>query len=301
MSTAKLLEVDRARYQRDLERVTGARPPGTKHWRAVQDFCAKRLDALGYVVERHRYATGVNIIGKRLGTACPNEQVLVSAHYDGVSDCPGADDNASGVAGALEVARLLAARDHGRTSIVALWDEEERGLVGSRAYALRARVRGEVIRAAYVFEMIGYRNGEANSQRLPPGFDLLFPEQAKQIRDRESRGDFIAVVTDERETSQVAAALLKIAGWHSGLPVIILPLAADQKNSPLFSILRRSDHAAFWLADYPAIMITDTAEFRNTHYHCGAGPDTVDRLDVDFAAKIILATAVSALEMLKVI
>jgi Zn-dependent M28 family amino/carboxypeptidase len=300
MSTVKLSEVDQARYQRDLECITGARPPGSPHWRTVQNFCAKRLEALGYAVERHRYATGVNVVGKRLGTARADEQVLVSAHYDGVPDCPGADDNASGVAGALEVARLLATREHDRTLIVALWDEEELGLRGSQAYALRARMRGEAVRASYVFEMIGYRSDAAGSQRLPAGFDALFPQQAKQIRDNQHRGDFIAVVTDERAASRVAAAHLARVGRATGLPVVVLPLSEGQKRNPIFSDLRRSDHAALWLAEYPAIMITDTAEFRNTHYHCGEGPDTIDRLDAGFAALVIGAIASSAAELLKI-
>src|SRR5690606_20146741 len=134
--------VEAARYQADLEAIAMPREPESAHWQAVQDLCAERLEGLGFTVERHAYATGVNVIGVREGTSEPQRRVLVGAHYDHIAGCAGADDNASGVAGALEAARVLAMASFPRTLVVACWDEEERGLIGSRAYAERARTNG---------------------------------------------------------------------------------------------------------------------------------------------------------------
>lgn len=297
MLSPLLREVDQARYQADLLRVTGARPPGSAHWREVQALCAQRLESLGYAVERHRYATGENVIGVRAGARAPKEQVILSAHYDGVPDCAAADDNASGVAGVLEAARVLALRPHDRTLVIACWDEEERGLIGSEAYAARARARGDDLKAVYVYEMIGYRSAAPGSQTIPAGFGLLFPKQVERIGDNGNRGDFIAVVSDG--ASQAAAAHLERVGEAQGLPVVTLPVPENLKNSPILQDLRRSDHASFWAASFPAMMITDTANFRNTHYHCSGGPDNAERLDGAFAALVIRATVGSALELLK--
>lgn len=297
--TNLIREISRSCYQEGLELVTGARPPGSPHWYRVQSLCAQRLEALGYVVERHRYGTGENIIGRRAGTRNPTEQVVVSAHYDGVPGCPGADDNASGVAGVLEVARVLAMQEHDRTLVIACWDEEETGLVGSGVYAERARERREDIRSAYVFEMIGYRNSAVDSQKLPPGFELAFPEQVKQIRSGGNRGDFIAVVVDERADSRCAAAHFARVGHDVGLSVVVLALSRTQKNHEMFSDLQRSDHSSFWASSYPALMITDTANFRNPNYHCGAGPDVVGDLDPAFSSMVLQATVGSVAELLR--
>ena len=94
--------------------------------------------SLGYTVEREAYGTGVNVIGVLDGTSAPAEQVVISAHYDSVANCPGADDNGSGVAGVLEAARVLSTSQHKRTLVVACWDEEEKGLIGSSAFVARA-------------------------------------------------------------------------------------------------------------------------------------------------------------------
>lgn len=280
----------------DLARVATPRPPGSAHHDAVRDLCADRFAALGYTVERHAYGTGTNVLGVKPGADATAGRVIVSAHYDHIEGCPGADDNGSGVAGLLEAARVLATGSYQRTLVVACWDEEERGLVGSRAYATRARAAGESIAVAYAFEMIGYRSSEPNSQRLPTGLNLVFPRQAAQVRENEYRGDFIALIADER-AREPAAALERSAAAVS-LPTVSLPLTTGQTRSALYGDLQRSDHASFWNADYPAVQITDTAEFRNARYHCRSGQDTPDTLDPTFMRQVVQATVGSAAETL---
>lgn len=288
--------VEVARYEADLAVIAVERVPESAHWQTVQDLCATRLAGLGFAVERHAYATGVNVVGVRTGTSEPARRVLVAGHYDHVAGCDGADDNASGVAGALEAARVLGGADFPRTLVVACWDEEELGLVGSRAYAARARANGDTIDAYFNLEMIGYRDPAPNSQALPAGFELLFPTAAAQNDANQRRGDFVAVIGDPDSSAQVAS--LGAFADRIGLRFVPLLVPASLLASPLTGDLKRSDHAAFWEQGYPAMMITDTGEFRYDRYHCGGGPDVPANLDAHFASQIVAITVAAAAESL---
>lgn len=290
--------VEQSRYEADLAFVAAPRSPGSAHWQAVQDLCADRFAALGYTVERHAYGTGVNVIGKLAGTAAPAEQVVLSAHYDHITGCAGADDNGSGVAGLLEAARVLAVAPHPRTLVVACWDEEERGLVGSGAWAARTVERGETVVVMYDFEMIGYRSDTPNSQTMPNGLELLFPDAAAALAANQYRGDFIAVIADASPASTLATSSLAGAAEAGGLPSLALQLPEGLEKSFAVGDLRRSDHAEFWDRDIPALMITDTSEFRYSGYHCYDGPDTPDRLDPAFATAVVRATVASVRALL---
>lgn len=289
--------VERSRWQADLATIAVARPPWSAAWQATQDLCAERFEAYGYTVERHRYGLGTNVIGTRLGSVEPDALVVVSAHYDSVPGCPGADDNGSGVAGVLEVARVLAQKAHARTLVVACWDEEERGLVGSLAEAARMARSGREVVAHFDFEMIGYFSDEPGSQRFPAGFELLFAEQAAAVQADGGQGDFITNIGGD-DARRALDALDKY-GRAVALETVTLELNAGLRSSPLLADLRRSDHAAFWSVGYPAIMITDSANFRNTAYHCYDGDDTIDRLDPVRAAKVVQATVGAAAEALE--
>lgn len=286
--------VDRAAYETDLTAIVGSRSPGSPHWQTVQDLCADRFAALGFEVERHAYATGVNVIGIKRGST--DERVVVSAHYDGVPDCAAADDNGTGVAGTLEAARVLSRQAHARTLVVACWDEEERGLIGSSAYVERAKAAGDDIVLSLVFEMIGYRDPAPMSQETDPGLGTVFPDAEAQIAANEYRGDFILVVNDD--TAAQAVTDMQPIADDIGLPIVnlsLLPALAISLDG-----LRRSDHAPFWDADYPALMITDTADFRNPHYHCPLSEvDALADIDLDFAianVKIVVGAAQAALD-----
>jgi Zn-dependent M28 family amino/carboxypeptidase len=288
--------VDRARYEADLTTIAAPRSPGTPHWQEVQDLCADRFASLGFDVERQSYATGVNVIGVLPGTTLPDERVVVSAHYDAVPSCDGADDNGTGVAGTLEAARVLSQTPHDRTLVVACWDEEERGLIGSSAYVARAKAAGDSIVLALVFEMIGYRNTEPMSQASDPQLEAVFPDAGAQIAANDYRGDFALVVNDE--TADTAVADMQAIAPDAGLPIVNISLLAPLKHS--LDALRRSDHAPFWDADYPALFITDTADYRNHHYHClSSTSDALSDIDFDFAVanvKVVVGAAAAALD-----
>jgi Zn-dependent M28 family amino/carboxypeptidase len=288
--------VDEQRIAADLTTVAAPRSPGLPQWQAVQDLCADRFASLGYTVERHAYATGVNVIGVRPGTRVPAEQVFLSAHYDSVTNCPGADDNGSGVAGVLEAARVLSLQPHDRTIVVACWDEEERGLIGSRAYVTRAAAAGDQIVASFVFEMIGFRSTVPNAQKSDAKNAAIFPDQEAQLAANEYRGDFLLVVHDEHADAPVAA--LVQTATEVGLPTLVLRVLDGLKTNSAAGALRRSDHAPFWDVDYPALQLTDTADYRNAHYHCIGGPDAIADLDLAFATLVVQATVGAAVATL---
>lgn len=285
---------DKDAYVTDLNAIAAPRVHGSSHWQAVQDLCATRLEALGYDVTLDNYGSGVNVVGKLVGSSA--EEVILSAHYDSVPGCAGADDNASGVAGVLEAARLLSGRTYERTLTIACWDEEEDGLVGSIAYAQAAAARGDDIVASLVFEMIGYASNEAGSQTIPFGFDLIWPEEVAAIDERGRAGDFIALIADGGAAPFVDA--IQTHAEALATPTAHLPLTQSMLVDPLLGDLHRSDHAAFWGYGYSAIMITDTADFRNPGYHCVGRDDAIGYLDHDFAADVITMTAKGMAELL---
>ena len=276
-------------YDEDLQFIADIRNPGSPHWQAVQDLCFDRLTELGYQVQQHEYITGINILGRKLGATNPGQEVLIGAHYDHLVGCIGADDNATGVAGALEAARVLAQAEFDKTITIACWDQEEAGLVGSRAFAQEAAMRGEQFVVNFNFEMLGYRSDQPETQEFPAGFNLLFPDAYAKVSGNQFRGDFIALIADQ--AAQPFFEPMVTFGESVGLSSVVLPLDSSTQNLP---DLRRSDHASFWDIAVPAIMITDTANFRNAAYHCVGGEDTVDRLDSAFATQVVAATVASA-------
>jgi Peptidase family M28 len=284
--------VEAPRYADDLEFITGVRDPSSQHWQEVQDLCADRLTELGYEVQLFAYATGVDVIGRKPGATMPDQIVMVGAHYDHLPDCDGADDNATGVAATLEIARVLAMAPTDRTMLIACWDEEEDGLVGSTAFVASAVADGLDIATYINFDMIGYFSDASNSQQIPAGLDVAFPNAYAEVEQDEFRGNFAALIPNAGalQTAMDFAA----QGERVGLRSVIIELPAGTETSDLFADLRRSDHAAFWDNGYPALFVTDTGEFRNPHYHCTGGPDEIADLSEELAVGITRATVGAA-------
>jgi len=135
---------------------------------------------------------GTNVVAVKHGNR-PHEAVLIGAHYDSVRGSPGADDNASGVAVLLELARVLAALRFRRSVILAAFDMEEIGLLGARALLPELASRFQ-IRAAVVLESVGYTSRAPRSQRVPPGMDFLYRGQTQRLARHAHAGDFTAVI-----------------------------------------------------------------------------------------------------------
>ncbi len=207
-----------------------------------------------------------NVLGEVKGSGASAEALLVGAHYDTVMGSPGADDNASGVAGMLELARLAAASPLPLTvTFVAFTLEEPPAFrtsrMGSMVCAERFRKEGILLRGMVSLEMIGYFADERHSQYYPfPGFRLKYPD----------RGNFIAFVgniASRAFTREVKAAFKR----QSMLPVESLNTISAVPGVDF------SDHYSFWKHGYRAFMITDTAFYRNPNYHAASDlPHTVD-------------------------
>jgi Peptidase family M28 len=278
------LGADADRLEADLRFIAKPRPPGSPHHDRVRRRCVEQLEQAGLVVEEQAFATGTNVIGRRQGLV--HESVVLSAHYDHIPGCSGADDNATGVAVVLEAARQLAARAHHRSLIVACWDDEERGLNGSMAYAERARERDEPIAVAVSLDGIGVASSEPGSQRLPPGFEAMFPNEIEALVANELRADFIALVGDTPSEPMMRAIESAAAAIELPTQTAVLGIVAKVALRDA----HRSDHASFWLHGYPALIVSDSAEFRYDRYHCGAGDDDLTQIDRAFLTKV--ATAV---------
>jgi Zn-dependent M28 family amino/carboxypeptidase len=288
--------VDEAHLKGDVTFIAAPRLPKSPHWQEVQDLCAERFAQYGFEVELHNYATGVNVIGKRIGATQPDEQVIVSAHYDHIANCSGADDNATGVAAVLETARVLEGATLSRTLILACWDEEEAGLLGSLAYAARAKANGDKIVAISAFDMIGFKNDAPNSQKIPSGFDVLFPQQYAAVAANDFRADFVSLVALDSAAPLADAfvARTKQVGPASSL----ITLTPDMAGSPQLSDLSRSDHAAFWLNGFPALLVTDSSNFRYPQYHCRNGDDVPSLLNFGFLTGITRASVGAHLDII---
>lgn len=297
--------VDAQAYDDHLSFVAEPRAPQSSHWMAVQDYADTHLAGLGYSVERRNYGTGINLIASRPGTDLASEIVLISAHYDsrGCGDaactfppesCNGADDNATGVAAALELARVFADVPTRRTIMIALWDEEEIGLLGAEAFVAALPTTQENIHLLLNWDSIGFASNEPNSQQIPNGFDLVFPAEVAEVEANEYRADFIVAAADDSAVSTRAVETFESLGESTGLSAIGLILIEGLAMSPLAADLRRSDHAPFWDAAIPAVFITDSTEFRNDHYHCGEGQDAITDLDLEFAVRVTQATVAAA-------
>lgn len=293
---ARAGEADVRRLTDDVKAIAVRRSPGSEGWYRARERCATRLDELGFERRTSVFTlrgvspslTYVNVVGVKRGTSRPDEEIVVSAHYDHVDNCPGADDDASGVAASLEIARLLSAERHDRTLVVACWDLEEDGLVGSTFYANTAKEAGAQIKLAVALDAVGYTNRNPNSQSLPPGLQTLAPRLAKQVEKGEFRADFIALVHDPDAADFVTP--FEEEAKKIGLRTGVLEVSTFERL--VMNDVLRADHASFWLAGYPAILISDSGEFRNPGYHCWEAVDSPDTLDYPFLAQVTSATAV---------
>jgi len=222
-----------------------------------------------------------NVVAEISSGSNPSHKYIVGAHYDSVSGTVGADDNASAIAVQLETARNLKV----------LLDQKELDLgvkfvsfaleeppvygtryMGSRVYAKKARKENEKIDGMICLEMVGYTCYEPGCQQYP--FPLQFFGYPKE-------GNFIGIVGSIK-SSGFTITLFNRFQNNQDLPVIklIVPF-----NGWVLPAVRLSDHTSFWSKGYKAVMITDSAFFRNPHYHQPS--DTMDKLDYRFMAELV--------------
>lgn len=207
--------------------------------------------------------------------------LILAAHYDTVEGSPGADDNASALAVLLEVAHRIGSGRLQRPVQLIAFALEEPGLFGSQAYTAHLAATGQAIQGAIVLECVGYASDEEGSQTIPPGVPISVP----------TIGNFLGVIGN-----QASAPFTQSVAHTMARHMPIVPLIVPGKGE-LLPDARRSDHTAFWERGFPALMLTDTANFRNPHYH--QPTDTIDTLNLDFLASVTDAVTAAVRELAK--
>ncbi|MFL6527073.1 MAG: M28 family peptidase [Chthoniobacterales bacterium] len=242
---------------------------------AAADYIDRAFVTAGFQPRRDSYEIN--------GKSCDNieveirgssEIVVIGAHYDSVLGCPAANDNGSGVAALLAVARRFNGQATTRTlRFVAFPNEEQphflRREMGSLVYANRCKQKAENVVAMISLETIGYFSDAPGSQHYPlPGLNLFYPD----------RGNFIGFVGNVASRALVRETLGAFR-QHATIPSegAALPGAVPGVGW--------SDHWSFWQNGYPAVMVTDTAPFRYPHYH--EPTDTPEKLDYDSMARVV--------------
>jgi Zn-dependent M28 family amino/carboxypeptidase len=274
--------------------------PGPRHRSGDPEACQSTIQ---YLVQQFRASgwevteqpcldiilgPGLNIVATLVGQRA-DAVVTVGAHHDTVPETPGADDNGSGLAGLLELARLLPRRRWEATIQLVAFDFEETEtgrFAGSHAYVDDLAIRRADLRGAFVLEMIAYWAQTPHSQRIPAGIERLYAEQIGSLAEREYVGDFIVALGSDQSRTILQQFMDNARAYVPELAIAPFPVPAGFPVRDMF----RSDHVPFWEAGLPAVMLTDTAEFRNPNYH--RTTDTALTLDQMFWRNVVAAVLV---------
>jgi len=233
-------------------------------------WLAERFRERGYEVAFHGESR--NVVAFPAGLSGP--VTLVGAHYDSAPGCPGADDNASAVAALLAAAQACAAMESGRRVVFVAFNREEDGLVGSGEFVRETLpALPWQVNEAHILEMVGYARHEKGSQRVPEGLPISLPDTA----------DFLGLLANGISARAMKDVLATARTVLPELPVLGLEVRLGLER--YLPVLRRSDHVPFWAKRIPAVMWTDTAEFRNPHYH--QPTDTPDTLNYEFLRRVV--------------
>lgn len=274
------------RFIPHLERIIGERHPDSspESLRGTADYLKQQFTSLGLTTVSHEFSAWGRIYENVIATT-PHDRdssaapLILAAHYDTVIGSPGADDNASALAVLLDVARqVINVRLQRPVRLIAFCLEEE-NLLGSRAYAAHLTSTQQSILGAIVLECVGYTRDEEGSQKIPPGVPVTVP----------TVGNFLAVIGNQ---GSHALTMVVEQAMKSRIPVVPLVVPG---NGELLPDTRRSDHTSFWEQGFPAVMLTDTANFRNPNYH--QSTDTIETLNLDFMGQVADGVAAAVMEL----
>lgn len=248
----------------------------------VRNYLIKQLELFNFAPSLQSFDQGVNIVAEHPGTDPKAGVILLAAHYDTVPNSPGANDNASGVAVILEIARLLAQKNTLRGLKIVFFDQEEVGLLGSFAFTEKPQNLTN-LQATIILDMVGYACHLPGCQTYPSGIAITPLLEAAGV-EFPDRGEFLTVVGEIQNLSllkvfQRVGQSIKISTSNSVQfpPLVAVPIPLKGLLTP--DVLR-SDHAPFWYQGIPAVLITDTANLRSPHYHQPS--DTMANLDPNF-------------------
>ncbi len=251
------------------------------------DYIAREFVESGYKPRAQSFSlngqTLQNIEAVLPGTSSPELVFVLGAHYDTVPGTPGADDNASGVAALLELARMFAGKPLPFTLRFVAFSNEETyhyETMGSYVYAQACRQNGDKIIGMFSLEMLGSFSDEEGSQKYPFPFNIFYPD----------KGNFIAFVGN-------SASRHFVRGSVGAFRKTCLFPAHGAAAPDWVSDASRSDHLPFWKFGYPALMVTDTSNFRYKHYH--GSEDTIDKLDFERMSLLVNGLAKTLGELAK--
>ena len=237
---------------------------------SVRIYVKNRLASYGNVLEhsfKEGSEEGINYILKFQGINPKLDPLLIGAHYDGPIKSPGADDNASGLAALFVLVEHCRKTPHERPIWFVAFDQEEWGLLGSKALSKELKAKGQKLKLMISLEMLAFTS---EKQDYPlPAMKKIYGE----------KGNFIALVANTG-CAVMLPGLSSSMGKYLPTKVLPVPLKGD-----VLPDVRLSDHSPFWDEGYNAMMITDTSFLRNPHYH--EPTDTVDTLDLDFFCKVV--------------
>jgi len=278
------IRVSRERLRADVERLCSEFTPrsylDTENLDRAAEWIAGELGAAGFEVSAQAYRVGAlgyrNVVALRRGSDPGKGVVVVGAHYDAYGQFPGADDNASGVAVLLELARTHPAARPPRDHYLVAFSTEEPPLfggdsMGSYIFAQSLLSRGRAVDRMVALDMVGYFSDAPRSQSLPLRLlQPLYPD----------RGDFIAVVGDLRSGRSIGRIKRGLIATGS------IPVHSFRAPAALAPVLW-SDHLSFRRLGFPGVQVTDTAFMRYSRYHTAG--DTPDQLDYERMARLVEA------------
>lgn len=221
-----------------------------------------------------------NIIATHEGALKDNNLILLGAHYDAAWGSPGADDNASGVAVLLEAANIISKLTLNKTVQFSAFTLEEpqpqtiHFLIGSDLFAKESKRLKRRYEAVIILESVGYTDNEEGSQVTPLFVRIPVPK----------KGNFLGVIAN-RKSEGIMKYFCSASAQH--VPELSVVPYKVPFNGRIIPETRFSDHASFWDQGYPALMLTDTAMFRNPHYH--TSHDRYETLDFDFMLNVTKA------------
>ncbi len=290
-------QIDSNRLKQNLQMIEGIRHRNTGfiHLRNIQDSIVARFQQHGLNTRLHQFPygsyTGKNIIGQKSG-AGDNITFIVDGHYDTVDDSPGADDNGSSIAGILEIIRILEPLDLRDAVEFIAFDLEEAGLTGSGKFVQSGLLEHENIAGVINMDMIGYYTERPNSQVVPAGFEVVFPDLYAQLVANNFAGNFI-ISTGNAASGSLLALFDSLAVQY--VPDLLVGSLQVPGNGELIPDSRRSDHVAFWDAGYKALHLSDGAETRNPNYHDPTDVDTA--VNYTFMRNVTMAVAATILNL----
>lgn len=303
-SVGDLLQlVNISRIQDNVKKIYGFRdcqtPKGNQHLAEVRNLVNAQFTQHQLKIERQAFkwekVKGENVVSNKDANSESKKVFVVGAHMDAAKDSPGGDDNATGLAGLLEVMHVLSDYNFNHQLVFVGFDCEEIGFLGSKYFVNDALEQKKQIEGMVNFDMIGAFSELPNTQMIPQGFDALFPDVAEMVAKDSFKGNFV-VCTSNQASESLGINFKEKAEQY--LPTLKVASLVALENGEFTPTLASSDHAPFWKANFKAIHIGDGGETRNPKLN--TPDDTLEFVNYQFISEIVKATIVTIAELAEI-